>query len=92
MLLVVTSLPVAFSCLICRKRDTLDEEKTRESIGSIYEGKNVKKDGHKAFLYPMLFFLRRTCFIIVTVLLFDYPALQMQSHLVLTMFSAAMLV
>ena len=37
-------------------------------------------------LYPLAFFYRRTVFIIVTVFLFDRPAMQMILNQVLTMF------
>ena len=73
----IAFIPFVLTCLIYRKRNMLDEQQTIKSIGSIYEGKNVKKRDHKAFLFPILFFWRRTCFVVVTVLLFDFPVLQM---------------
>lgn len=88
---VITLTPVVLSVVAYRRRKSLGEDKVRRSIGSIYEGKNVERDDHKVYLFPLLFFWRRTCFVIVTVFLFAHPALQMAAHYVLTMLSATML-
>ncbi len=40
-------------------------------------------------MHPLIFFYRRTLFIVVTVYLLDYPALQMSAHYVLTMCTVA---
>ena len=42
-------------------------------------------------LYPLAFFYRRTAFIVVTVYLFDYPAMQMILNQLLTLAMAAYL-
>ena len=50
-------------------------------IGTLYDGKNVEADRkHKVWSYPLVYFYRRTLFILGTVLLFDYPAQQMIVH------------
>ena len=90
-MVVITLTPVILSVFTYRKRKSLDDDRVRRSIGSIYEGKNTTRDDHKVHLFPILFFWRRTCFVIVTVFLFDYPALQMSAHYALTMLSATML-
>ena len=45
-------------------------------MGTLYEGKNVSSGRkHRAWLYPLIYFYRRTIFIVGTVFIFDYPAM-----------------
>ena len=90
-LTVINVIPVVFFLVAYCKRDKLDEEATRKSIGAIYLGKNVTKNDHKAHVYPMIFFWRRSLFVIVTVCLFDQPTLQMIAHYLLTMLTVTAL-
>ena len=90
-LTVINVIPVVFFLVAYCKRDKLDEEATRKSIGAIYLGKNITKNDHKAHVYPMIFFWRRSLFVIVTVCLFDQPTLQMIAHYLLTMLTVTAL-
>ena len=53
----------------------------------MYMGRRVQNnlDERRVWIYPISFFCRRTIFIMATVLLFEYPNMQMVVHQVLTM-------
>ena len=50
------------------------EEETKKRIGSMYETINPVTVACRT--YPIVFLARRTTFVILTFLFFDYPALQ----------------
>ena len=55
-------------------------------MGTLYEGKNVESERkHRVWSYPLVFFYRRSFFAVCTVTLFDYPALQMMMHQILSL-------
>jgi len=81
LLLVLNLAPIAFFKALDRNKETLSSPETLKSIGSIYTGKNItKEEGIKAYMFPMAFFWRRTLFVVVTVFLFDWPAMQAIAH------------
>ena len=76
-LITVNIAPVICCIVLWRNRDKLQEEDNQKSFGTLLAGRNTKESDHRIMLYPLAFFFRRTIFIVVTVLMFDYPALQM---------------
>ena len=70
----------------------MTKEKTIKSIGAIYEGKNVHGvTDHYVWLYPFIFFWRRTLYVVITVYLFEWPSLQAQAHVTLSLITACSL-
>lgn len=90
-LAVVNFSPLVFLIVLYLMREKLMHADSKTRFGSMFTGKNVKDKNHKAHLYPMLFFWRRTLFAVATVLLFDYPIMQMYSHHLLTMLTLVLL-
>ena len=77
LLLLLNGAPFAFMYAMRLRKNSLSKEETIKSIGSIYAGKNIKSRSDQClWLYPMIFFWRRTIYIVITVYLFDWPGLQ----------------
>ena len=57
----------------------------------MYSGRNVspKRGRHLAWVGPLVFFYRRTLFIIATVFILEQPAIQMIAHQVLSILAVA---
>eukprot|EP00353_Schmidingerella_taraikaensis_P000698 CAMPEP_0185592168 /NCGR_PEP_ID=MMETSP0434-20130131/67024_1 /TAXON_ID=626734 ORGANISM="Favella taraikaensis, Strain Fe Narragansett Bay" /NCGR_SAMPLE_ID=MMETSP0434 /ASSEMBLY_ACC=CAM_ASM_000379 /LENGTH=200 /DNA_ID=CAMNT_0028217763 /DNA_START=98 /DNA_END=700 /DNA_ORIENTATION=- len=92
-LAVLNGAPLVFYIALRRNKDSLDTETTKNSIGSIYAGKNLASEGRNALVYhPWAFFLRRLIFVVITVFKFDQPQIQMLAHHVLTVLMIAVLV
>ena len=92
LLTLLNGAPFVFMFALRSNKKTLAEQETIKSIGAIYAGKNVEsKQDHYLWLYPMVFFWRRTFYIVITVYLFDWPGVQVQAHLVLSLISAGIL-
>ena len=52
----------------------------------MYEGKNVEAErNHQVWSFPLVYFYRRTFFVLGTVFLFDYPSIQMMLHQLLSL-------
>ena len=90
-LIAVNAAPIPFYFVVKRNKGKLKSDDVRQRFGSIFAGKNVTDEDHKAHLYPFPFFIRRAAFIAATVFLFDYPLMQMYVHFVLTMVTVAIL-
>ena len=91
-MIAVNGAPIPFYFAVKRNKGNLESDEVKQSFGTIYAGKNVTDQDHKAHLYPFTFFMRRAAFIAATVFLFDYPLMQMYAHFVLTMTTMAILV
>ena len=74
-LVLITSAPIFFFYLLRKNRNTLGDEKQRKVFGALYQGKNIQKEAKHDYIYPLIFFYRRTLFIVVTIFLFDYPTI-----------------
>ena len=87
-------LPLLFAKLLHKNKETLSSEETRAKIGTLYEGLNLEetKDRYpkkrQIWVHPLMFMFRRTIFIAISVLLFNYPSMQMMGHCLLTLASA----
>ena len=93
-LIVLNLLPILFAKVLHKNRETLETEETIQKYGTLYEGLTVKatldspqKQRH-IWIFPLIFMFRRTLFIVLTVLLFDYPFMQMIGHCFLTLATA----
>ena len=76
MLTFCLAVPAFIASLLHRNRDKLDRETLKNKIGTLYMDRNVTKSEAykpKAWLVPLSFFVRRTCFIYLTVFVFDNP-------------------
>jgi len=80
LLVVLNGAPLIFCIVVRRHHHSLKDPDTIKSIGAIYVGKNVTAEDHCAWVYPMVFFWRRTLFIVITVYLFNWPYMQMLAH------------
>ena len=93
-LIVLNLLPLLFAKILHRNQETLNSEDTLAKYGTLYEGLNLKetKDSppkkRAIWLNPLFFMFRRSLFIVLSVLLFDYPVLQMIGHCLLTLANA----
>ena len=81
----LTITPIVFAIVLCKKRAELEEEKHVNSFGRLYDTKNVKRSDHRVYQWPIMFFLRRMLFCLMTVLLFDYPNMQFIVNQILTL-------
>lgn len=83
--IVLNLLPFFYLWLLYKQQAKLSEEKTIKTIGTLYDGLQIKRlpfAGHEGMIndvwfYPAVFMIRRSLFILITVVLFDYPFLQM---------------
>ena len=85
-LCIVNIAPIICCIVIFRNRAGLKEDDNRKAFGTLYQGRKIEDTKNRIMLYPIAFFYRRTIFIIVTVFLFDRPAIQMILNQVLTIF------
>ena len=73
LIIIVNFVVYLFYRVLKRQNEKLEEEDNQKSIGSLYNGKNVRMGEHRMHMYPIAFFLRRGLFIAASVYLFDYP-------------------
>ena len=94
MLIVLNLLPFLFAKVLHRNRETLVSEVSLAKYGTLYEGLNLKETQdttpkkRKIWLHPLIFMFRRSLFIVLSVLLFDHPVIQMTGHCLLTLATA----
>ena len=68
--------PLVLSFILYKANNVLQDKKRKNQIGTLYEGRNVEAERkHRVWLFPLVFFYRRTIFIVGTILFFDRPAL-----------------
>ena len=87
-------LPFFYARILYKAKDRLRKEKNRKKIGTLYDGLRThilpkigkERIRNPVWWFPVAFMLRRTAFIMVTVLLFDYPALQFIVHQIISLF------
>ena len=67
--------PATLIRIINKNKEILDLEKIVKTYGTTYMGRRVinSLDERKVWIYPAIFFMRRTLFIIATVFLFEKP-------------------
>ena len=76
-------LPFFYLWLLYKQQAKLSTEKTIKTIGTLYDGLRIEKlsaAGHEGMIndvwfYPAVFMIRRSLFILITVVFFDYPFL-----------------
>ena len=81
-LVATTLIPLVFGTVLCSNSKTLKEDETRARIGSMYQ--TIQPVSAVSLTYPIVFLLRRTAFVAITFLLIDYPAVQVQLQVCLT--------
>ena len=85
MLVGINVCPLILARILYKNNGVLEDKEKVSKIGTLYEGKNVPADRkHRVWIYPLVFFFRRSLFIVGTLVLFDYPALQMVVHQLLS--------
>ena len=80
-----------------RIREKLEENE--KSCGTLYDGLRItiptahgqKSRPNSVWFYPIAFMLRRSMFIVITVIFFDYPMFQMPANQVLSVLYIAYL-
>ena len=79
--------PIVLIRIVYINRASLHELKMILKYGTMYSGRRVIDliDERRVWVYPFIFFVRRTLFAIATVSLFEYPSLQVIVHQFLTM-------
>jgi len=87
----INFVPLKFFMILYNNHYELADEAFVKKSGTLVLGKRVDDDDHKIWAFPIMFFFRRTLFIVVTVFLLDYPFFQMVAHYVLTMLTIAYL-
>ena len=86
MLVGINVCPLILARILYKNNGVLEDKEKVSKIGTLYEGKNVPADRkHRVWIYPLVFFFRRSLFIVGTLVLFDYPALQMVVHQLLSL-------
>ena len=95
LLVLIAFIPLIYTYVLYKRRSELGKEEMKSKYGSLYKGltlaslskQNEEEDTtnyHKVWLFPLFFLVRRSAFIAITVFLFEYPALQMAAHQVIT--------
>ena len=80
--------PMLIARLLYRKRDILEQPATMQAFGTVYQGRRTQRPKAREWLSPLLFFGRRTAFVVVSIFSFERPVIQMCTHQVLTMLAA----
>ena len=75
--------PVMFYVIVSRNFDKLGNEDIKAKIGTLYNGLRANKPNLKT--YPLVFLLRRSLFVALTFILFDYPGVQVQLMIYMTL-------
>ena len=88
---MINAVPLILSRTLFRLNDELHSVENLKKFGSMYSGRNVspKRGRHLAWIAPLVFFFRRTLFIIATVFILEQPAIQMIAHQVLSILAVA---
>ena len=79
-------LPFFYMWLLHKLRAELHEPKMVKKIGTLYDGLRTEalpvqdSEDQKVWLFPGVFMIRRSLFIIIHIALFDYPYFQMPAH------------
>ena len=75
MLVGINVCPLILSRILFKNNGVLEDKEKISKFGTLYEGRNVPADRkHRVWIFPLVFFFRRSLFIIGTLVLFDYPA------------------
>ena len=80
---VMIALPFVYAVIVYRKRKELNKGKTKDKFHSLYLGLELKDinnikvgDSYYAiWLYPLIWMLRRSLFMGISIGLFQYPAI-----------------
>ena len=70
---VLVLIPVVLARVLYTNRNNLEE--ARPKYGTLFKGKSIDPKKHKVWVFPLMFFARRTFFIIVTLFFSDWPAI-----------------
>ena len=89
---VMTTLPIIYAVIVYKKRKELNKAETKEKFHSLYLGleqkdsKNIKVGNsyYAIWLYPLLWMLRRSIFMAITIFLFEYPIIQFAANYILS--------
>ena len=76
MLVLFNLMPLLFAFALYKHRYTLLTEKTKKAFGTLYQ--TVQPIGMGSLSYSIVFLLRRSLFVAVTFLLYDWPVVQSQ--------------
>lgn len=92
--LLFVSLPFLYARLLFKNHDKLDQADFQNKFGTMFKDKGKAKREKKVVTWsaPIFFFLRRTCFILASVLLMERPAMQMIIHQGLTLVAIVYLI
>ena len=85
----IMALPLYLARILYVNKDELDDEVNVKKFGTLYEGKDISRENHHVWLYPITFLYRRVIFMAATVFLIDWPSMQMIVHQLLTLASIA---
>ena len=72
-----------------KNKKKLDDPKTRNKFGELYLG--LRADKNEIVYYQFVFLVRRSIFIAITFALFNYPGIQIQLMIALTILYIAYL-
>ena len=96
LILFTVSLPYAYVIVLKKHFDELDDQKTKDKIGSLYKGLKLQKliqlnnkevtpkRLNYVVFYPAVFTTRRTAFVMLTVFMIKYPCQQIMIHQLVT--------
>ena len=96
LLVVLNLLPFIYSCILIRKGDELKNENNEKRYGNLYIDQRLKtlEDPPKkrnVWLYTMIFMVRRTIFVVLTVFGIENPHMPLICHSILTLGTACYL-
>jgi hypothetical protein len=90
LLATMNLLPLLYTYVLIKKGDSLHTEETTKRYGTLYAGLRLNRmenpeKRQRVWIYTMSFMFRRSLFMVLTVFAFDYPIVQIVSHIVLTL-------
>ena len=86
-------IPGIYIRLLVKNLDELNKAEVKEKYEALYlqvaldeqSSELEGKQNHHVYMQPVVFLLKRTFFMLVTIYLFNYPCLQMQVHILMTL-------
>ena len=73
-LIVFNLAPVVFALILLRGNIYLDSQQSRDSIGALYSNVDITKRGSGSYI--IVYLLRRSWYVFVTFVFFDFPGFQ----------------
>jgi len=82
-LIILNLCPILFYSIVARNTGNLHKDEIQSKIGTLYSGLKAKHPSVK--FQSFAFLVRRSLFVVITFVLFDYPGIQVQLMIYMTL-------